>query len=219
MKKTILSLAIMIVAGLGFSTFAETPENTAGQQKSEMRLGKKDRKKDFGKKHRKGDKHHKSGKGCKDRRNCFDTDSCYRYENCNADSCYNYQNCYGRRNCYNADSCRYQSKGLKAMKGIELTPEQKARIEKAEAKMKEKVQKIRSEARTDCKKATGEYNEEVKKVLTAEQYAKYEKNLKTRKARFVKSDKLLKGAHKAELKSEGFKTKNMKVADKKKGDK
>lgn len=61
-------------------------------------------------------------------------------------------------------------------KGIELSAEQKAKIEQLREKGKAEVQKVETEARTKKDKLREDFDNDLKKILTPEQWTQYEKN-------------------------------------------
>lgn len=66
----------------------------------------------------------------------------------------------------------------RAMEGISLTPSQQAEIEKLNADRRSKADKEAKSRRDKRIKEAKKYNEKMKSILTPEQYAKYQDNLK-----------------------------------------
>lgn len=80
-----------------------------------------------------------------------------------------------------------------AFEGIELTPQQQVQFDKLSQKQHEKSAKVKADAKKAKEKAKADkkkkslknreaYEKEVKKILTPEQYAKYQDNVKALKA-------------------------------------
>jgi len=69
------------------------------------------------------------------------------------------------------------------MEGIALTPEQQAKVDKLNVERRAKSQERVKESREQRLKDAKKYNEQLEKILTPEQYAKYQENLEKRHAR------------------------------------
>lgn len=87
-----------------------------------------------------------------------------------------------------------------AFEGIELTPQQQVQFDNLSQKQHEKSAKVKADAKKAKEKAKADkkkkslknreaYEKEVKKILTPEQYAKYQENVKALKARKASGDR------------------------------
>lgn len=189
MKKTFLALSIALCGC--FMLSAQTPENNPTSQKSEKTEFSKTR---SGRHHRadKCDnvqaKH--SRRACDAAELATDRQVCPEAQQCNAapsgdkqcaqkpcakakKECRN-----GKKNhCGNNDrkDCRKKEK-CNPFAGIELTPQQKAQVDKAKEQRKEKMQSARDKMKKEALKANENFKKELKKILTPEQMARYEAN-------------------------------------------
>lgn len=152
MKKLMIALSLSIIASFGAAAIAQNPSQPAEQ------VCKKD---------------------CKEKKDCKDK------KECKGDK----KGKHGKRSKAECGKKGHMKKrGDKPQKfnrgdifeGLNLTAEQKAKVENEIAKMRESGEKIRNKADSDGKKLRESFRSEMKKILSPDQFSKFEERMKNR---------------------------------------